>query len=175
MGTIINAICSHCGETYSKDSERNSIRYCSARCRLYSKTKPGGNGCLEWTGTINAVGRPVLTIGKKTVLAYRYAYSLERELPESSFVCHTCDNPLCLNINHLWLGDWADNNWDASKKMRNRHGDKHHFTKIPDSELGNIIGSKKTNAELAAIYGVSRTAIQLIKSRRRKATRIKCS
>lgn len=48
-------------------------------------------------------------------LAYNYYYE---EDPEELFVCHTCDEPRCVNPEHLFLGTAEDNTWDAIAKGR---------------------------------------------------------
>lgn len=74
------------------------------------------SGCWEWQGYRDRFG-----YGKSGIrLAHRIAY--ERAHPDTPIeglsVCHTCDNPPCVNPGHLWLGDPAANAQDRSQKSR---------------------------------------------------------
>lgn len=79
-------------------------------------------GCWEWTGyREKGYGR------FRGQLAHRIAYkrATGRD-PGSLFVCHVCDNPPCVNPEHLWLGTNRDNQSDASIKGRARGQDATH-------------------------------------------------
>jgi hypothetical protein len=74
------------------------------------------SGCWEWLGVRDHRG-----YGKTTdnVSVHRLAYFLAKgPIPKGLCVCHSCDNPICVNVNHLWLGTPADNNRDMIQKGR---------------------------------------------------------
>jgi hypothetical protein len=77
------------------------------------------DNCWIWKGTIHKNGYGRLHIGKKSCYAHRVSWYLKHgEIPIGLCVCHTCDNPLCVNPSHLWLGTIADNMHDRDKKGR---------------------------------------------------------
>ena len=77
------------------------------------------SGCWEWTGTISKNGYGVVSWRGKVFGAHRMSYELHNGKIGSSdiFVCHSCDNRLCINPDHLWLGTNHDNMVDMMKKV----------------------------------------------------------
>lgn len=101
-------------------------------------------GCWLWNGAYTGNGYPAFAPTKYGGDgAHRWAYRLHKgEIPEGILVCHTCDNPACVNPDHLFLGTHKDNQSDCSRKGRLggrvRHGEDN-------------AGSKLTNAQRAEI------------------------
>ena len=81
----------------------------------------GPDDCWDWQAFINKFGYGQFRIGKQVIGAHRVSYLLEYgEFDKTLDVCHSCDNPRCVNPKHLWLGTASDNVWDMAKK--GRHG-----------------------------------------------------
>jgi hypothetical protein len=78
--------------------------------------------CWHWYGRKDQNGYGVIQLGanEPRITASRASWILHFGPIESNkiFVCHTCDNPSCVNPNHLFLGSQKDNLQDASKKGR---------------------------------------------------------
>ncbi|MGH8653326.1 MAG: HNH endonuclease signature motif containing protein [Gammaproteobacteria bacterium] len=75
--------------------------------------------CIEWDRDIGTHGYGVITTNKKKYLAHRVIWEEERgPIPANLCVLHKCDNPTCINIDHLFLGTIADNNHDMTIKRR---------------------------------------------------------
>jgi hypothetical protein len=76
-------------------------------------------GCWVWSGATNRKGYGVYIFRGKYVGAHRVAWTLFRgPIPDGLFVLHRCDNPPCLNPDHLFLGTHNDNMIDMVLKGR---------------------------------------------------------
>ena len=88
--------------------------------RFWSKVDKKPSGCWEWLGHRNEKGYGHFAIvGQYPRAAHRVAYRLANgHFDDSLFVCHRCDNPSCVNPDHLFLGTQQDNMDDMVQKGR---------------------------------------------------------
>lgn len=120
------------------------------------------DGCWEWTGHTSPHGYGMIAVAGGKRSAHRVAYELHRgTIPIGLSVRHTCDNPLCVNPAHLVLGTAQDNVDDRVTRGRSRNlaGEAHALSKLSDSAVRVIRASPLTLGELAAIFGVAKSAI----------------
>jgi len=117
------------------------------------------NGCWEWQGGCNDKGYGCCQYKGRQRYAHRVAWLLMYgKIAEGMFVLHKCDNPLCVNVEHLFLGTHSDNMKDMAIKGRGaRPGAKLNSKEVSEirARYKNRIGLKK----LACEYMVSPSTI----------------
>lgn|SRR5574340_524495 len=142
--------------------------------RFWEKVvKHSEDDCWIWRGGVNSTGRGVFSIGHLNVKAHRMAYMLTKgSIPSGMLVCHTCDNGLCVNPSHLFLGTYADNTRDMIQKNRQyvRCGEddpKHKLTADQVLSIRQLYQKgQHTQDALGVMFGVHRTTIESILHRR---------
>ena len=81
--------------------------------------------CLIWTKAMQSPGYGVLRVGHRNLLAHRASWLLTNgDIQPGLCVLHRCDNPACIDPDHLFLGTRTDNSIDKIKKGRQGRGDK---------------------------------------------------
>ena len=86
--------------------------------RFWSKVDKSYS-CWLWTAGTDWQGYGLFTVDGRQWRANRYAMHISKGLDKDKpFVCHTCDNPACVNPNHLWNGTNTDNMRDKIAKGR---------------------------------------------------------
>lgn len=109
-----------------------SRKFCSRNCapnapnpvteRLWRRVQIGSSEqCWNWTGITNERGYGKINIGRLPKRAHRVAWEVTHgSVPDRLLVCHKCDNRLCCNPSHLFLGTAKDNMTDMVTKGRQR-------------------------------------------------------
>lgn len=141
--------------------QENTIIIPMCSCHIYV-----GSNFTQGYGRIKRNG--------KTYRAHRVSYELHHgEIPEGMYVCHHCDNPPCVNPDHLFLGSARDNIIDMFSKGRQGeltklYGDRHHNAKLKNSDIPFIRelyeSGGLSQTLIGHIYGVSNKVIQKITS-----------
>ena len=145
----------------------------------------GPDACHPWRRCLNEHGYGVINIGNNTTrLAHRHLWELTHDvkLIREQTICHRCDNPICCNLAHLFIGTQADNVADMRAKNResysgllgvngeNKRGVDHGMAKLTARLVREIrkIGATRsiTQREIAAKYGISQSVVSEIISRR---------
>lgn len=123
------------------------------------------DGCWEWLGNKNRKGYGGLTVFGRPEKAHRFAWIITHGfIPAGLQVCHTCDNPSCVNPQHLWLGTSKENVDDCHNKNRHAkfNGSKSGMAKLTESivlKLIREVQAGKTYTQLAKEHNVYRTTI----------------
>ena len=129
------------------------------------------SGCWNWTGPISGSnGRGQFRMDNKPMVASRAAWIIFRgEIPKDSisgktmFVCHSCDNPICVNPAHLFLGNNQDNVNDKMQKCRHRYGislgASHGNAKLDEAKVRYIRESGLGSTELAKQLELSQSTV----------------
>ena len=114
--------------------------------RLFDKAVYGDNGCMEFVGSTDDHGYGCLRFKGPVVKAHRVSYILlVGDIPPDMNVLHSCDNPPCINPEHLFLGTDADNSQDMINKGRSKSARK-------GSENGRALVTEADVIEIRRLY-----------------------
>jgi hypothetical protein len=126
------------------------------------------NGCYICTSHKAKIkGYTTICIRYKNIRLHRYMYEQKfGEIKKDNILRHICDNPACINPDHLIEGTNSDNSRDMRERGRSARGIKHHSSKLTEQEVLEIFNSTTNNRELAEKYEVAEGTIGFIKKGR---------
>jgi len=134
--------------------------------RILAKVAVSKTGCWEWTGAKYWTGYGHIIADKVHYAAHRASYLLHvGKIPDDKVVCHKCDNPPCVNPDHLFLGTKADNSADMVRKMRSARGVKNGKAKLTEDDARAVLSLNKQGMSLGSLakrFGVTKAAIRFI-------------
>lgn len=131
------------------------------REHFYSFVKPAGrNDCWQFQGYIEGTGYGRLKVAGKRRMAHRVSFEIHHgNITPGMMICHRCDNPSCVNPNHLFQGSSRDNKLDCTSKRRHAFGSKSPNAVLTEEQVREIRGDHKAGKisyrEAARKYGVS--------------------
>lgn len=188
LGNLSARVCEECAATLSRNHREAPSawarrRFCSVKCartfgprraierRLAAKTDTqAGHGpdgdCHHWLGAKTRDGYGSVRFEGRSWLAHRLVHHITNApVSDDVLVCHNCDNPSCVNPQHLFCGTQQDNMDDMVLKgrQRSRTGSDHANSKLTEADVLNIRSDRRTHKVIAMDYGVSRGLVSLIK------------
>ena len=127
--------------------------------------------CWEWIRSTRQ-GYGAIKVSRQIVQTHRFSYRIHKGvIPKGQLVCHTCDNRLCINPDHLFLGTHSDNMKDAFKKGRlttiTSKGSESYNTHLTEEDVLEIrsLEGLMPVIDIARKYKVARTTIRHIHQR----------
>jgi hypothetical protein len=139
-------VCIQCGKDFQlfpSAARRGRGRFCDRRCGEAYRTRPLAErfragigrttpeGCVLWGKSVKsgwhgqiAIGGSSRRKGFRMLVASRVAWELAHgPIPDGLSILHSCDNPACVNVEHLFLGTQTDNVADMVAKGRQAKGE----------------------------------------------------
>lgn len=176
-----DAVCKgYCDKHYRRVLRRGDVNDFGSRKvedgdaveRFHKKYEISKSGCWIWTAGTRPNGKGVQyprhwTDDGRSTGAHRFSFQLAHgPIPQSMYVCHKCDTPLCVNPDHLFVGTHKDNMQDMVTKKRSFTGrgeDKKGRAKLTNQQADQIRKMDVSHSKIAAMFGVSQTTISRIK------------
>lgn len=161
------------------DRNWHAIRIKACRLKISSSYKLGtfqqrfdgyigvkkANQCWNWTGSCNKKGYGKIKINGRSIIAHRFSWEVHfGNIPDGLFVCHECDNPKCVNPNHLFLGDHQTNMDDMVAKNRQARGESVGSHKLTTNQVKEIkqLRNKLTQVEIGKLFNVGHSIVSAI-------------
>lgn len=142
------------------------------RTVFYSKITKDASGCWLWNGVLDKKGYGRIFVNRKRYFAHRLSWIVHNgEIPQGMYILHKCDNPTCVNPDHLFIGTQKDNVDDCIEKGRRKHvaeslcriyGSKNGGARLTENDVIEIkkrLSVGEQQKRLAIEYGVGRATI----------------
>jgi hypothetical protein len=131
------------------------------------------SGCWECIShSPDSSGYPRAVIGGKRIKLSRYMYEhKDGPIPAGSVIRHKCDNPMCINPDHLEVGTQYQNVHDMINRGRRKptHGSLNSHAKLTDADVTDILKlfkSGERQVDIARRYGIARHCVYSIVHKR---------
>jgi hypothetical protein len=185
----IPGVCKNCGKAFAAYRRYEVVqKFCSAACAVVGRRVPlaerfwkfvskDADGCWRWTGAANLTrggyGRFAVAAGDIRN-ATHVVWELTRgPIPDGLWVLHRCDNPPCVNPDHLFLGTPGDNSRDMVAKKRHKgipvetipRGERHYKATVTAVQVRAIRKDPRCARVVASEYGINEKHVYKIRQR----------
>jgi len=172
----VDVVCSGCGSNYlaiaGEVTRRKNRMFCSRACyernsyveitaRFWRnfESRDDPNACWIWKGPTVTAGYGKISYFGKLIGAHRVSWLMSKgDIPKGMHVLHRCDNPPCVNPDHLFLGTNRDNIYDRNRKGRG--GKK--LTNESAAHIKQLLEKGTTQTAIARMMGVNQTLISAV-------------
>lgn len=174
-------LCEWCDKKLTEKQIKNGNRFCGYSCsnkwaadqraipaevRFWNFVDKSGD-CWVWTGGTDKDGYGVFNARtKRYTKAHRFVYRLAYgQIPKGKIICHHCDNPSCVNPEHIYLGTYKTNAQDMARRgrMKKQNGTDNHAAVLNWEKVRKIRemwqSGKYTQKAIADYFNVSRGCI----------------
>lgn len=163
--------CAYCGFTFTPTGAAS--KYCKVLCMLLNNSKHMDSGCREWKRGKTKDGYGIFRAPGRGIKVHREMWTINKgAIPDGMCICHTCDNPACINIDHLFLGTRKDNMIDMVRKGRNAKtggmlNPRAILTEDNVREIRRTVAYHGCNIDCAKRFGVTVQTIEAVRSKTR--------
>jgi hypothetical protein len=141
----------------------------TAEARFWSRVAVTANDekCWEWQFGTGSFGYGTLSFRGKKYRAHQVAWFFVKGFFSKKCLLHSCDNPLCVNPNHLREGTRTENNQDAVLRNRQARGERTGQAKLNAekvTEIRRLLANGKTQRFVAQKFGIAEHTVWNIKN-----------
>ncbi len=149
-----------------KTNEKRVPSHWTLSQRLAHYSMPHASGCILWTKGKNKLGYGTIGYFGKSLLAHRAVWIVANgPIPAGLSICHRCDVPACINLDHLFVDTHAGNMADMKAKGRQRtfRGETSKRAKLTDAAVREIRASRSPLRVMADRFGVTMSTISRVR------------
>ena len=131
--------------------------------------KKSSGECWNWKGSLDKDGYGSLRTPTTQVRAHRVSFQIHNSQSiDGLIVRHLCNNPSCVNPDHLAAGTQTDNMKDREIAKNVPRNEKHHNCKFSDEIIAKVVLAEGTSKDVAEMFGMSASQVRNIRNKRQR-------